>query len=149
MSLSFFGKKYSSCKRESDFFYSYPTTAFFIFGSPKTYLSIIAFSIDDIDRAPRLMDGTSRVSETRFSSRSSSFEIQIVSAIAFPRGTTRFGISVWIIDTQKSPLIIAREADPSRSRALATNPKNDDDDDDVKKQKSGARCVVAPEPWWP
>ena len=31
------------------------------------------------------MDGTSRVSETRFSSRSSSFEIQIVSAMTLSR----------------------------------------------------------------
>ena len=147
MSFFFWQKNIRRVKENRIFFIRIQRTLFFIRVS-KTYLSIIAFSIDDIDRAPRLMDGTSRVSETRFSSRSSSFEIQIVSAIAFPRGTTRFGISVWIIDTQKSPLIIAREADPSRSRALATNPKNDDDDD-VKKQKSGARCVVAPEPWWP
>ena len=141
MSLSFFEKKYSSCKRESDFFYSYPTNAFFLFGSPKTYLSIIAFSIDDIDRAPRLMDGTSRVSETRFSSRSSSFEIQIVSAIAFPRGTTRFGIPE--IGLNRYAKITAhhraRGRSGSRSRARATNPKNDDDD--VKKQnKRRALC---------
>ena len=31
----FLAKKYSSCKRESDFFYSYPTNAFFLFGSQR------------------------------------------------------------------------------------------------------------------
>ena len=93
MSFFFWQKNIRRVKENRIFFIRIQTNAFFFIRVSKTYLSIIAFSIDDIDRAPRLMDGTSKVSETRFSSRSSSFEIQIVSAIAFPRGTTRFGIS--------------------------------------------------------
>ena len=69
VSFFFWQKNIRRVKENRIFFIRIQRTLFFYSGLSKTYLSIIAFSIDDIDRAPRLMDGTSRrtrATETRF-----------------------------------------------------------------------------------
>ena len=85
------------------------------------------------------MDGTSRVSETRFFF--SFFFLRDPNRFGDrfpPRGTPRFGIPEIGLNRYAKITAHHRARGRSGSRSLATNPKNDDD---VNKKAARALCV--------